>query len=233
MAKDTFIFYKSFYDAISLLEDDESKIRVIEAVCDYVFNDSLEKSKELNKAEHIFFTMATPLIDANNRNYENGCKGGAPKGNQNARGHGAPIGNQSAKGYGAPKGNQNAKKQTNNLENKQTTNDNDNVKEKVNLNVNEEVNLKVNEKDKEEIDDLDNINISQSSIPLYADIKDFIAQQHLRVDAKLFFNYYQKRNWKNVKSWRKAILGWEDNLDEWDKTKEEADADEYAALWSK
>ncbi len=188
-------------------------MRVIDAVCEYAFSGTDEKGKELTAEEKIIFIMASPLLDANKRNYENGCKGGAPKGNQNA------------------------KKHTNNQNNPKTTpkqpNDNDNVKEKVNLNVNEEVNLKVNEKDKEEIDDLDNINISQSSIPLYADIKDFIAQQHLRVDAKLFFNYYQKRNWKNVKSWRKALLGWEDNLDEWDKTKEEADADEYAALWSK
>ena len=36
--------------------------------------------------------------------------GGAPKGNQNARGHGAPKGNQNACGHGPPKGNQNARK---------------------------------------------------------------------------------------------------------------------------
>ncbi len=209
MAKDTFIFYKSFYDALNIIKSAESKMRVIDAVCEYAFLGTDEKGKTLTAEEKIIFIMASPLLDATKKHYEDGKKGGRPSNAIQITTIKTPV-LQGVK-----------------------TNDNDNVKEKVNLNVNEEVNLKVNEKDKEEIDDLDNINISQSSIPLYADIKDFIAQQHLRVDAKLFFNYYQKRNWKNVKSWRKAILGWEDNLDEWDKTKEEADADEYAALWSK
>ena len=35
---------------------------------------------------------------------------GAPKGNQNAKGHGAPKGNKNAVGFGAPYGNKNAMK---------------------------------------------------------------------------------------------------------------------------
>ena len=70
-----FVFYKSFYDAINILDDDASKMRVINALAEYAFN-SKDLSEKLSGAEKVIYLIATPLIDACIRNYENGKKGG-------------------------------------------------------------------------------------------------------------------------------------------------------------
>ncbi len=117
---DYFVFYRSFYDAISILDNADSKMRVINAIAAFIFNEE-DKSAELTGTEKAIYLMAVPLIEANIRNFERSKRGGAPLGNQNAAGHGAPTGNQNAAGNhgGAPAGNKNAKKTTQTT--KQTT----------------------------------------------------------------------------------------------------------------
>lgn len=76
-----FIFYKSFYDSIKEL-DPKDQAQIYNAIFEYQFNNTII---ELNGVCKSIFTLIIPQLDANNNRYENGCKGGAPKGNQNAR----------------------------------------------------------------------------------------------------------------------------------------------------
>lgn len=88
MGRDSFIFYRSFA-AIGDISDIDMRDRLIWALIHYAI-DGVEP--KLNGIEAVLFTAYRPQIDANNKRYENGCKGaeygklgGAPKGNQNAR----------------------------------------------------------------------------------------------------------------------------------------------------
>lgn len=70
--KDSFVFYRSFLRGIEKLTDDE-QLKAYRAICKYAL---LGEVEELNGAASIVFEMAQPQIDANNKRYENGKKGG-------------------------------------------------------------------------------------------------------------------------------------------------------------
>lgn len=80
MMRDSVLFYRSFVDAIDILPEEE-QLKAYRAIARYGL-DGIEP--ELESLYGAVFLLAKPQIDANNRRYENGCKGGAPKGNQNA-----------------------------------------------------------------------------------------------------------------------------------------------------
>ena len=74
--RDGFIFYRSFYDCMRPL-DDHLKAQFFEAICNYALNGMLPD--EDNVVVNALFQLAKPQIDANNKRYENGKKGGRPK----------------------------------------------------------------------------------------------------------------------------------------------------------
>lgn len=85
---DSFIFYRSFLDAIEEA-DDKSQLQLYRAISLYALNREEPQLKGMVKA---VWMVIKPQIDANFRRYVNGCKGashgkkgGAPKGNTNAR----------------------------------------------------------------------------------------------------------------------------------------------------
>ena len=79
--RDTFIFYRSFKESMNELSDAD-KLIMYEAISDY----SLDmKEPELTGFPKALFSIIRPIIDANWQRYNNGCKGGAPKGNKNNR----------------------------------------------------------------------------------------------------------------------------------------------------
>lgn len=79
--RDSFIFYRSFYEGIKEL-DFEQQGRVYNALFGYALNG---EEPDLTGAEKAAFVLIKPQIEANNRRYENGKKGGAPLGNTNAK----------------------------------------------------------------------------------------------------------------------------------------------------
>ena len=81
MERETFIFYRSFRDAFNALDKDV-RLRMYEAVINYGL-DLVEPHFE--GIEKVLWTLIRPQLEANNKRFENGCKGGAPIGNQNAR----------------------------------------------------------------------------------------------------------------------------------------------------
>ena len=73
--RDSFIFYRSFYESFDGLSK-KDKLLLFDAVCNYALN-GIEP--ELNGVPLSMFKLLKPQLDANNRRFENGKKGGRPK----------------------------------------------------------------------------------------------------------------------------------------------------------
>lgn len=113
--RDSFVFYRSFYESIKLLPK-KYQLQCFDALCNYALNDApLEK---LPGTVEAILKSFKPQVDANNRRYENGCKGGRPKGNREET-------------KTKPNNNQTVSKA------KRNDNDNDNVNDNVNVNDND------------------------------------------------------------------------------------------------
>ena len=79
--RESFVFYRSFYESICELDKDE-QYELFIAICEYSL---YGEEPDLTGALKAMFLLIRPQIDKNNVRYENGKKGGAPKGNQNAK----------------------------------------------------------------------------------------------------------------------------------------------------
>ena len=89
MGKDSFIFYRDWLDGLKGL-DVTTRLELLEAIINYGLDGTEMELSALAKA---VFGFIKPQLDRNADKYEqmvernrvNGRKGGAPKGNQNAR----------------------------------------------------------------------------------------------------------------------------------------------------
>ena len=73
--RDSFIFYRSFYESFEGLSK-KDKLILFEAICNYALNDV---EPQLSGVPLAMFKLLKPQVDANNRRFENGKKGGRPK----------------------------------------------------------------------------------------------------------------------------------------------------------
>lgn len=73
--RDSFVFYRSFYDAICLLEP-EQRVDAFLAICEYALDGT---ERPMTGAPAAILAIARANLDANQRKYENGKKGGRPK----------------------------------------------------------------------------------------------------------------------------------------------------------
>ena len=73
--KESFIFYRSFYEAIKDL-DCETKVEIYDAICEYSLN---QNETEIDGIGKTIITLIKPQLDANLKRYKNGCFGGRPK----------------------------------------------------------------------------------------------------------------------------------------------------------
>lgn len=71
--RDSFVFYRSFLDALNELSDSDARI-ALNAVCAYAM-DGIEPNNLKGNAK-VVFIMAKPQIDRNIKRYIDGCKGG-------------------------------------------------------------------------------------------------------------------------------------------------------------
>ena len=74
--RDAILFYRSFYEAIKRIPDPTIKAEAYEAIIGYGITGEMPDCTGF--AESIFY-MAKPQIDANNKKYLNGLKGGKPQ----------------------------------------------------------------------------------------------------------------------------------------------------------
>lgn len=74
--KDSFVFYRSFYEALRRLDNKDLKADIYDAICELALN---ENSIEINdNLGGIIMDLVKPQIIANNQRYSNGKKGGRP-----------------------------------------------------------------------------------------------------------------------------------------------------------
>ena len=76
-----FTFYKNYYDLIKYLPDNE-RLKLLDAILKYMFNN--EETQLEGLLNGIWINLKMPL-DNSKINIKNGKKGGAPKGNNNAK----------------------------------------------------------------------------------------------------------------------------------------------------
>jgi len=131
-------------------ENREQYLSALEMYMDYAF-DGIEpdlSSKPL--VMKMFWKASKPLIDANNRNYVNGCKGGAPVGNNNAKKQPKTTQKQprvnSKTTQKQGNDNDNAKDNVN-VHAHAKDNANDNVNDNDNENINKEINTDITDED--------------------------------------------------------------------------------------
>jgi len=131
MPRESMVWYRSFFDAIERLNDEQRKYQCYLMVFEYGLN-----RKEPDSNDDVIcslFAMVKPLIDKSILRYEN-CRKNGKKGAEFGKLGGAPKGNQNAKKDKQPQGQ--PQKQPLNV----NVNVNDNYNENVNVNVNYNVN---------------------------------------------------------------------------------------------
>ena len=79
--RDSFVFYRSFDRALKGLSD-KDELALLRAIIKYSLY--FKKNRLIGEPKRLF-ELIQPQLDANQKKYENGCKGGGTWGNQNAR----------------------------------------------------------------------------------------------------------------------------------------------------
>lgn len=183
--RDSFIFYRSFYEGIKEL-DFEQQGRVYNALFGYALNG---EEPDLTGAEKAAFVLIKPQIEANNRRYENGKKGGRPATETK------------------PKG---SKKATKNNQTKTKTKPNNNqTQSDTEPNVNENVNVNENDNKRESKE-----RKSQFETPSLSQVKKVCEELGFEDSiATGFYNYYEANGWMQGRG--KPILNWVAQLNVW------------------
>ena len=217
-SRDSFIFYRSFYDASRCLKTNE-KAQLFDAICSYALD---EKIEQLEGTAFGMFQLVKPQLDANRKRYINGLKG-AEHGSKGGR----PIENNPKKTPNlTPKKPQDNPKITPSI----TPNENDNVNLNDNVNVNEECKS-------ESINDNSNLNLNNNIInqknpvgylgtkdnpkktdnkrftkPTIQELISFCNEFALNIDPQQFIDYYDANGWKinknPMKDWQATARNW-------------------------
>ena len=74
-----FFFYRAIFDSVSQLKKRE-KTTIYEAIFAYALNMEEPNVEGWSDTARAIWTLAKPMLDNDLRRFENGCKGGAPKG---------------------------------------------------------------------------------------------------------------------------------------------------------
>jgi hypothetical protein len=187
--KDSFVFYASFYEAISNLPG-ETQLEVYNAICKYALLGELPELSPIAKA---MFTVMRPVMDAASARYEasvaNGKKGGRPK-------------------------KENLEKPSNNLKGLEAENlEKPSANLNVNVNDNDNVNVNVNDK----VTEIRAAKPPRTRFtpPSIDEVKAYCQERGNGVDAERFIDYYNANGWrvgKNaMKDWKAAVRTWEKN----------------------
>ena len=191
--KDSYVFYRSYYEAITELPDNE-QLKLFKAITEFGLNNEEIKLDGISK---VLFTLIKPNIKSSNARYqasiENGKRGGNPnfkKGQRNP--------------YYAQKDNLKdnlADIPTNNLNEDEDYNDNYNV------NVNES-------ESSAEITDEITHSFSHTPTPTLSDIITYGNSLGASNDyCERFYNHYESIGWVNangikIKNWKLTLNNW-------------------------
>lgn len=76
--RDSFVFYRSFVSAIKKIRSNESRLAMYDAIVDYAL-DGIVPGDDVPELIAVLMETIMPQIDANNKRFEDGKKGGRPK----------------------------------------------------------------------------------------------------------------------------------------------------------
>ena len=198
MSRDSFVFYRSFFDAIKALPDGQRESLFL-TICDYALNGN--EPSGLDGVQTAMFALIKPILDANNKRYEDGCKGGRPSKK--------PVVSET-KNQWFPKS------KTSGYENRKP-----NVNVYVNEDDDEDGNVDGNvDGDGDQLTDRQTVRPSPSPTPnsfkppTIEEVRMYILERGSDVLAERFFDYYSERDWTTakgepMKDWRAAVRYWE------------------------
>ncbi len=137
--RDSFIFYRSFFEAIDNLPQ-ENQTNIYKAIAEFSLNN---KEIELNGVEKTVFILIKPQLEANNKKYINGTKEKKQKISK------TEAKNKQNRSKTEAKNKQNRSKTQGNVN--VNVNVNDNVNDNDNININKNINNNVKENNIKEI----------------------------------------------------------------------------------
>lgn len=177
-----FTFFRSFRDAVEMTNKEE-QLLLYKAIADYAL-DQIEPDKStLGAMGRLCWTVIEPNLKSGFTSFQNGCQGGAPKGNKNAS--------------------KTTRKQPKN--NLKTT------KPLLNENENENENVEKKKEDKKE-SSLSRSKRSAFCPPSLRELSDYISEMKYSIDPEQFLDYYKANGWKvgknPMKDWRATVRNW-------------------------
>lgn len=182
-----FVFQPSYYASMSNLPDNE-RLALYDALCRYGLYGDIPEG--LPPIANGFFMLMQPTVDASKKRYatsvENGRKGGAPKGNQNAK-----------------------KQPKNNLKTTEEQAENNlNININKNNNINTDMDIDMDVK-------ADKPPRNRFSPPSVDEVREYCKERGNNVDPEKFVDYYTANGWmagkSKMKDWRAAVRTWEKN----------------------
>lgn len=197
--REYFPFYYSFKDALQEVEESD-RLALYDGITNYAF---FGKEPELKSVvSRGYWKLIKPLLEKSQRNYQNGSKGGAPKGSRNN-----PNGRR-GKSAGTNRELTEELTETNReLSNKD--NDNENEKEKDN-------DIVVSDKQKPHT-------TNRMARPSVEEISEYMREKgetDSDNEAQAFFDYYDSKGWligkTPMKRWRSAVGTWLRNKPKFD-----------------
>ena len=229
MERDSFIFYSSFYEALDGM-DDKTQLEFFKALCTYGLRGEMPNVTGIVKA---MLLLIKPQIDANNKRYNSGKKGGRPKIEEDNNKkpmvtefetNGFEVENHwlqdeepmviepETSGY-------------------ETENDLETLKPMVTESETNgfktENQWLQNKKPNDNVNDNDNVNEKEKSIkkekrirfspPTLEEVKEYCIKRNNNVDPEIFVDFYASKGWKvgkeTMKDWQAAVRTWEKRYD--------------------
>lgn len=191
--RDSFIFYRSFYEAIRDLPADV-QAAIYTAIMEYsLYGIEAANLKPIAKS---VFILIKPQIDANKQRFENGKKGGRPR---------------------TKSANEEACTKPNQSQTKAKANENVNVNANVNDNDNDNVNENNNNTPIAISDEAPSATKSKARFrePSLDEVANYCQQRQNNINPQRFVDHYQANGWmvgKNkMKNWKAAVRSWENN----------------------
>lgn len=190
MGRDSMVLYRSFIEAAEDLPAEEFKECFL-ALARYAMDG--KEPENMTPTVKLFFTLTQPQIDANNRKYKNGTRGGRPP----AKGKAEPKAETEE-----PNENQTETKQEPNRNQTGTKQEPNKTGTEPNVNVNDNVNANVNVSEYEKHE------------PTKEQVIVFFKSKGMTEDeADRFYNYNQAKGWKagknHIADWQAAALLWQ------------------------